>query len=43
MQPYSFESRSQPNIKAIRITEETVEKKGSAVIVTKEPKAVANG
>jgi ATP-dependent Clp protease ATP-binding subunit ClpX len=40
LQPYSFESRSQPNIKAIRITEEVVEKKGKAVIVTKEPKTV---
>lgn len=45
MQPYSFESRSQENIKAIRITEETVEKKGQAIIVTKETKAkkVAQG
>ena len=46
LQPYSFESRSQDNIKAIRITEETVEKKGKAVIVTGEPKAektLANG
>jgi hypothetical protein len=41
MQPFSFESRSRPDIKAIRITEECVDKKGSAVIVTKEPKTVA--
>ena len=39
MQPYSFETRSQENIKAIRITEEVVERKGQAVIVTSEPKA----
>ena len=42
MKPYSFESRSQDNIKAIRITEDTVEKKGKAVIITREPKAVAH-
>jgi ATP-dependent Clp protease ATP-binding subunit ClpX len=45
MRPYSFESRSQTNIKAIRITEDVLRKKAEAVIVRREPKnpAVATG
>ncbi len=46
LRPYSFESRSQSDIKAIRITEDVVNKKGDAVVVRREPKkppAVAQG
>ncbi len=45
LRPYSFESRSRTDIKAIRITEDVVNKKGDAVIVTREKKkpAVATG
>jgi ATP-dependent Clp protease ATP-binding subunit ClpX len=38
LRPYSFESRSQPDIKAIRITEDVINKKGEAVIVRREKK-----
>lgn len=43
LQPYSFESRSHADLQAIRITQECVEKKGQAVLVTREPKALAQG
>ena len=43
LQPYSFESRSHSDIRAIRITQECVEKKGQAILVTREPPAVAQG
>jgi ATP-dependent Clp protease ATP-binding subunit ClpX len=45
LRPYSFESRSDPQVKAIRVTEDVVNKKGDAVIVRREPKkpAVAAG
>jgi ATP-dependent Clp protease ATP-binding subunit ClpX len=44
LRPYSFESRSEPNIKAIRITEDVVNKKdgATAMIVRKEPKKKAD-
>jgi len=45
LRPFSFESRSETDIKAIRITEDVVLKKGEAVIVRREAKkqAVAQG
>lgn len=48
LRPYSFESRSHDNIKAIRITEDVVNKKGEAVMVLREKRkaekpAVAQG
>jgi ATP-dependent Clp protease ATP-binding subunit ClpX len=47
LRPYSFDSRSQDNIKAIRITEDVVNKKGEAVMVLRGDKktkpAVAQG
>jgi ATP-dependent protease Clp ATPase subunit len=39
LRPYSFESRSQDNIKAIRITEDVVNKKGDAIMVLRDKKA----
>lgn len=41
LQPYSFESRSQPNIRSIRITGECAEKRSPAVIMTSEPPVAA--
>jgi ATP-dependent Clp protease ATP-binding subunit ClpX len=38
LRPYSFESRSQTNVKAIRITEDVVNKTGEAVVVRREGK-----
>jgi endopeptidase Clp ATP-binding regulatory subunit ClpX len=38
LRDYSYESRSQADIKAIRITEDVVTKKGQAKIVRREPK-----
>lgn len=45
LRPYSFDSRSEDNIKAIRITEDVVAKKGEAVVVRRDIKkpAVAQG
>lgn len=36
LRPYSFEVRSQGNVRAIRITEDTVEKKGEALVMRVE-------
>ena len=43
MQPYSFESRSRTDIKAIRITADVVDKKAPAIIMTKEPATEQHG
>jgi ATP-dependent Clp protease ATP-binding subunit ClpX len=43
LRPYSFESRSQPDVTAIRITEDVVNKKAEAIIIRREPKKVAVG
>lgn len=45
LRPYSYETRSKGNVKAIRITEDVVNKKGEAILVHRETKkpAVAQG
>jgi ATP-dependent Clp protease ATP-binding subunit ClpX len=43
LRPYSFDSPSDPTIKAIRITGDVVLGKGRALIVTREEKALATG
>lgn len=39
LRPYSFDTRSRGDVKAIRVTEDVVNKKGEAVLVTREKKA----